>query len=582
MNKIILMIVMLVVLASFVNANDNITTINFDVESDWQQESASATDFIGGNVSLQYSLSGYREINLGSNNVWRSSGSNPHQFVDGYESSYWFATIPTARMEVWTSPFILGKYSFTCAGYTDFRTPEDWIFEAYDGSSWHTIHSKLNQRFSAPYSTKEYTISNVEEYSRFKWTISDVYTPRAPTNAVEVSELKIYERIKVYPTSQSYYIYSDGSQIDTSGWNIISSIKTSEVILSSTDIKYLVSFDGRTTWKYWDGNSWEVSNLNDVQVNGMDDITLEGLTQSEWSSIGGFNPGTLDFAIDLESTVNSRTPTLNQIIINYSSGNNNPIYLDFMSFSETTNFSEGDVTNVTSLTLAIDNKGKIAFPSDHNVNAEGADYDTNVKIEDALIYVNSAALDSSFNDSATLTFEGVDCNYPYVYYSATASTRAAILTENTLCPSSICSNIQCTGSTLTVDVTQFSGYAVNGSANLTIDADDPKYVGELVTFTAEYRNATGLIEGATCTISLPGGDHAMNELASHIYNYSTTFASAQTVDYNVTCSKAGENTVFANDTAIINAVDIPEFSTITLGLGLIAVLAGLFIIRKRK
>ncbi|MCK5630839.1 MAG: hypothetical protein KAI26_09530, partial [Nanoarchaeota archaeon] len=102
------------------------------------------------------------------------------------------------------------------------------------------------------------------------------------------------------------------------------------------------------------------------------------------------------------------------------------------------------------------------------------------------------------------------------------------------------------------------------------------------TFTAEYMNATGLIEGATCTISLLDGDHAMNELVSHIYNYSTTFATAQTVEYNVTCSAVGESTVFANDTAVINAVDIPEFSTITLGLGLVAVLAGLFMIRKRK
>ena len=257
-----------------------------------------------------------------------------------------------------------------------------------------------------------------------------------------------------------------------------------------------------------------------------------------------------------------------------------PTFSTFTS-TETTNFSEGDVTNITSLTLAIDNKGKIAFPLSHSINAEGEDYDTNVKIEDAMIYVNSADLDSSFNNSATLTFEGVNCNAPYVYYSDTATTRAAVLAEDNQCFPPRCTNIQCSAGTLTVDVTHFSGYAVNGTANLTIDADDPKYVGELVTFTAEYMNATGLIEGATCTISLPDGDHAMNELLSHIYNYSTIFSTAQTVEYNVTCSKAGENTVFANDTAIINAVDIPEFSTITLGLGLIAVLAGLVVVRKR-
>ncbi|MCK5629441.1 MAG: hypothetical protein KAI26_02390, partial [Nanoarchaeota archaeon] len=61
-----------------------------------------------------------------------------------------------------------------------------------------------------------------------------------------------------------------------------------------------------------------------------------------------------------------------------------------------------------------------------------------------------------------------------------------------------------------------------------------------------------------------------------------TFASAQTIDYNVTCNKSGENTVFANDTALIQSTEIPEFSVLTLGIGLIAVLVGLFIIRWKK
>jgi len=258
-----------------------------------------------------------------------------------------------------------------------------------------------------------------------------------------------------------------------------------------------------------------------------------------------------------------------------------PTYSNFTS-EETTNFSEEtNLTNVTGMTLAIDSKGKITFPSDHNINVENEDYDTNIIIEGGSISVNTSALDSTFNSSAILTFYYVDCGAPYVYYSDTATTRYAILAENNLCLPPRCTDIQCNAGTLTVNVSHFSGYAVNGTANLTIDADDPKLIGELVTFTAEYMNATGLIEGATCIISLPDGDHAMNELASHIYNYSTTFATAQTVDYNVTCSATEENTVFANDTAIINAADIPEFSTITLGLGFVAILIGLFLIRRK-
>jgi len=58
--------------------------------------------------------------------------------------------------------------------------------------------------------------------------------------------------------------------------------------------------------------------------------------------------------------------------------------------------------------------------------------------------------------------------------------------------------------------------------------------------------------------------------------------SAKIEDYNITCSKLGYAPVTANDTAIIQSPDVPEFSMITLGLGLIAVLIGLFVIRKRK
>ncbi|MEA3515510.1 MAG: hypothetical protein U9R34_08585 [Nanoarchaeota archaeon] len=322
------------------------------------------------------------------------------------------------------------------------------------------------------------------------------------------------------------------------------------------------------------------SNLSLINVNNLGgsnyDVFHSVIDSGDYYIAAGYSSS------DLSNLTGSDTSGNADFVITKfgEEGDSSPIYSNFDG--DTTNFSEEtNLSNVENLTIEITGKGKINF-GQYSINTSSTDFNTHINIENSIIFVNTSALDTTFNNSATLTFEGVNCNYPYVYYSATTSTRVAILAENTLCPSSICSNIQCTDSTLTVDVTHFSGYAVNGTANLTIDADDPKYTEQLVTFTAEYRNATGLITGATCTISLPDGDHAMNELASNIYNYSTTYVTAQTIDYNVTCSKTGENTVFANDTAIINAVDIPEFSAITLGLGLIAVLAGLFIIRKKK
>jgi len=278
-------------------------------------------------------------------------------------------------------------------------------------------------------------------------------------------------------------------------------------------------------------------------------------------------------------------PSADNILLQFGEGEGTaPAYDNFASDEDTTNFSDvADITNVTNLTLAVTNKGKIRFAEESFVNADGANFDANVVIEDSFIFVNTSALDSTFNNSATLTFENVDCGFPYVYYSDSAGTSYDLLAEDNQCLAPRCTNIQCSGTTLTVDVAHFSGYSANGTTNLSIDADDPKFILEDATFTAIYMNdPDGFLNESTCNIHFPGESPIqMDEQADH-YNYTKAFATPQTVDYNVTCSKIGYNTVFADDNASILSPDIPEFSVLTLGLGLIAVLIGLVIIRRRK
>ncbi|MEA3514300.1 MAG: fibrobacter succinogenes major paralogous domain-containing protein [Nanoarchaeota archaeon] len=269
----------------------------------------------------------------------------------------------------------------------------------------------------------------------------------------------------------------------------------------------------------------------------------------------------------------------------YGAADSTPTYTNFTS-SETTNFSEGDVTNITSLTLGITGKGKIAFPSNHSINADNENYDTNIKIEDSVIFVNSSALHSSFNSSATLTFYNVDCNKPYVFYSETASTFAAILSENQRCPESLCSNILCADSTLTVDVEHFTGFAAGTDANLTIEAQSGVfYPLDPIEFTAEYINSTdGTPISGECNITFDDdwGTAYTMDFDSIDYNYTKSFAVVGLHEYNVTCSSANFVTLEANDTKLVTSVDIPEFSVLTLGVGFIAVLIGLVIVRKRK
>ncbi|MEA3514021.1 MAG: hypothetical protein U9R34_00935, partial [Nanoarchaeota archaeon] len=111
-----------------------------------------------------------------------------------------------------------------------------------------------------------------------------------------------------------------------------------------------------------------------------------------------------------------------------------------------------------------------------------------------------------------------------------------------------------------------------------------------ITFYANYTHYTSgdHIGGADCYIEFddnPGTTFAMTDNGAN-YNYTKPngFSAEALHSWNVTCSNAtgGWNTLNATDDVQVGSTAvIPEFSVLTLGLGLIAVLAGLIIIRRR-
>ncbi|MEA3515128.1 MAG: hypothetical protein U9R34_06620 [Nanoarchaeota archaeon] len=321
------------------------------------------------------------------------------------------------------------------------------------------------------------------------------------------------------------------------------------------------------------------ASATEVTIQGVIMSLDDGTSQTEFISTSGANTanGTVGKPNDLTATLSySQT----SIVL--------PIATEFEPYGETTDFStETNLTNVKNLTLARTG-GKITFAEDYGINTDGEDYDTNIKIEDKVIFVNSSALHPSFNNSATLKFENVDCSKPYVFYSETASTFAAILKENQRCLEPLCTNIQCVGSTLTVTVLHFTGYAAGTNANLTIEAEaGVKIPFDSIEFYAWYINSTdGTPISGECNISFEDnwGTWFEMDYNGSEYNYTKTlgFDAAGTHDYNVTCSSANFVTLEANDTKVVGSVDIPEFSVLTLGLGLMAILVGLFIIRRKK
>ena len=113
-----------------------------------------------------------------------------------------------------------------------------------------------------------------------------------------------------YQINPKYITTSDQNHIPAATISSINSCSITSSTPTNTNIKALVSFDGRSTWKKYDG-SWST-------VSGMDftGATVSGVeTGLTALTVSGVNY--LDFAFQLETTNNSFSPSLDLISLNY-------------------------------------------------------------------------------------------------------------------------------------------------------------------------------------------------------------------------------------------------------------------------
>jgi hypothetical protein len=121
-------------------------------------------------------------------------------------------------------------------------------------------------------------------------------------------------RSMTYPTSQSYYVTtSDINHISLSNVDKINSAAVTCSSPNGTTIKSLVSFDGRASWKKWDGAAWV------TQGNGLDDLqtgnTVSEITTGLANHLVGAGETYLDFAFDLASSDPALTPSVDLITL---------------------------------------------------------------------------------------------------------------------------------------------------------------------------------------------------------------------------------------------------------------------------
>ena len=103
--------------------------------------------------------------------------------------------------------------------------------------------------------------------------------------------------------------------------NINSNIKTLKCLYTKptdTEIKFLISFDKKSTWKMYDGSSWnvisDVSESN-VLLNGSDIDIINNLDNATLKT-GGFI-GDMDFKIVLHTNDKFKTPAISKIYVEY-------------------------------------------------------------------------------------------------------------------------------------------------------------------------------------------------------------------------------------------------------------------------
>ena len=87
---------------------------------------------------------------------------------------------------------------------------------------------------------------------------------------------------------------------------------------TDTLIAGLISFDNKTTWKTFDGSTWNViSDItpNNILLNGMDMPKVNELDKSKLIA-GGFT-GNIDFRIAMKTNDNTKTPSITKIYIQY-------------------------------------------------------------------------------------------------------------------------------------------------------------------------------------------------------------------------------------------------------------------------
>ena len=288
---------------------------NFSTTGNYLQENETYTEVIGGFGKLK-EIPVYEDI--ATNTTYAFGDDDGVNFAsgafadDGDLTRFKSISSPSVGTPVsigynFQTPTVIKQYSINPKNSG--TSPVDWTFEGYDGS-WNLIESKSGQSLT-PGEANTFTTTNTNTYTQYRIMITAI---GEPTWKLTISEIEFKEESLEYDLNRHYITTSDAGNLDASITGI-NSITITDNDNDEDDIKYAVSFDGRSTWNYYDGSGWQNMALTEFMTKGSSKSQIEtGLSSYSISC------SSVDVAISLKTSDKNTVASVDNIILNYSTG----------------------------------------------------------------------------------------------------------------------------------------------------------------------------------------------------------------------------------------------------------------------
>ena len=203
--------------------------------------------------------------------------------------------------------------------FTQVTTNADDIKLAYCGY-YHTLILKNDDTLWGCGYNNEGQLGLGDNYN--KTTFTEITTNADDIKSFPNQYEKIPITIKVYDLNTGLIETLDTNNFKSIPVDKFEKIKILYTNPTDTLIAGLISFDNKTTWKTFDGSTWNViSDItpNNILLNGMDMPKVNELDKSKLIA-GGFT-GNIDFRIAMKTKDVNKTPSITKIYIEYKKDN---------------------------------------------------------------------------------------------------------------------------------------------------------------------------------------------------------------------------------------------------------------------